>query len=178
MKNAITEIKNTLEGINSRLDDTKERISEQEGRIVEITEAEQKKENTKRNLKHHEKLKLLRALPVPRGTQTLVKGNVNSLTKKKPKCRNLWSSFTKNSSLLNEVTVQVLLVASEDIYHIATSYELLLFFYGVGGRNLLECSFRFFCLSCSQHFSRISFMIFMELPEITLTLIMGARSRK
>ena len=68
MKNAITEIKNTLEGINSRLDDTKERISEQEDRIVEITKAKQKKENTKRSLKHHEKLKLLHALPVPRNT--------------------------------------------------------------------------------------------------------------
>ena len=30
MKNAITEIKSTLEGINSRLDDTKEQISELE----------------------------------------------------------------------------------------------------------------------------------------------------
>ena len=66
MKNAITEIKNTLEGINSRLDDTKERISEQEDRIVEITKAEQKKENTKRSLKHHEKQ--ITALPVPRNT--------------------------------------------------------------------------------------------------------------
>ena len=97
MKNAITEIKNTLEGINSRLDDTKERISEQEGRIVEITEAEQKKENTKRNLKHHEKLKLLHALPVPRGTQSSVKLNVNSFTRKS-KCGNLWSSFTKHKT--------------------------------------------------------------------------------
>ena len=48
MKNTITEMKNTLEGLNSRLDDTKEWISELEGRIVEITEAEQKKENTLR----------------------------------------------------------------------------------------------------------------------------------
>ena len=48
MKNTITEMKNTLEGINSRLDDTQEWISELEGRIVEITEAEQKKENTLR----------------------------------------------------------------------------------------------------------------------------------
>ena len=41
--NTITEV-NTLEGINSGLDDTEERISEQEDRVVEITEAEQKKE--------------------------------------------------------------------------------------------------------------------------------------
>ena len=51
----------------------------------------------KRNLKHHEKLKLLHALPVPRGTQSLVKLNVNSLTRK-PKCGNLWSSFTKHKT--------------------------------------------------------------------------------
>ena len=35
---------NTLEGINSRLDDTEERIRELEDGIVEITKAEQKKE--------------------------------------------------------------------------------------------------------------------------------------
>ena len=44
MKNVITEMKNTLEWINSRLNDTEEQISEQEDRVVEITEVEQKKE--------------------------------------------------------------------------------------------------------------------------------------
>ena len=44
MKNAITERKNTLEGINSRLYDTEEQISELEDKAVEITQAEQKKE--------------------------------------------------------------------------------------------------------------------------------------
>ena len=44
MRNTITETKNTLEGINSRLDDKEEQISELEDRGVEITEAEQKKE--------------------------------------------------------------------------------------------------------------------------------------
>ena len=39
----ITKQKNTLEGINSRLDDTEEQISEEEDRVVEITQAEQKK---------------------------------------------------------------------------------------------------------------------------------------
>ena len=43
MKNTITEMKNTLEGIN-RLCDTEEWISELEDRVVEITDAEQKKE--------------------------------------------------------------------------------------------------------------------------------------
>ena len=50
MKNTITEIKNTLEEINSRLNDTEEWISELEDRVVEITEADQKKEKRiKRN---------------------------------------------------------------------------------------------------------------------------------
>ena len=40
MNNMITEIKNTLEGINSRLDDTEEWISELEDRVVEVAEAE------------------------------------------------------------------------------------------------------------------------------------------
>ena len=43
MKNTITEMKNTLEGINSRLNDTEKQISKQEDRVVEITDAEQKK---------------------------------------------------------------------------------------------------------------------------------------
>ena len=50
MKNTITEMKNTLEGLNSRLNDTEEWISELEDRIVEITANEQKKEKRmKRN---------------------------------------------------------------------------------------------------------------------------------
>ena len=43
-------MKNTLQGINSRLDDRKEWISELEDRIVEIAEAEQQKQKRiKRN---------------------------------------------------------------------------------------------------------------------------------
>ena len=50
MRNTITETKNTLEGINSRLDDKEEQISELEDRGVEITEAEQNKQKRmKRN---------------------------------------------------------------------------------------------------------------------------------
>ena len=41
MKNIVTEMKNTLEGVNSRLDDTEEQISELDGRVVEIIEDEQ-----------------------------------------------------------------------------------------------------------------------------------------
>ena len=44
MHNAITEIKSTLEGINSRITETEERIREAEDRIVKINEAERKKE--------------------------------------------------------------------------------------------------------------------------------------
>ena len=50
MNNAITEIKNTLEGTNSRITEAENRISEVEDRMVEINEAERKKEKIiKRN---------------------------------------------------------------------------------------------------------------------------------
>ena len=44
MTNAIAEIKSTLEGINSRITEAEVRISELEDRMVEINEAERKKE--------------------------------------------------------------------------------------------------------------------------------------
>ena len=43
MNNAITEIKSTLEGINSRITEAEDRISEVEDRMVEVNEAEWKK---------------------------------------------------------------------------------------------------------------------------------------
>ena len=50
MNNAITEIKSTLEGTNSRITEAEERISEMEDRMVEINEAGRKKEKRiKRN---------------------------------------------------------------------------------------------------------------------------------
>ena len=50
MNNAITEIKNTLEGTNSRITKAEDRISEVEDRMVEINEAERKKgKRIKRN---------------------------------------------------------------------------------------------------------------------------------
>ena len=48
MNNAITEIKNTLEGTNSRITNAEGSISEVEDRMVEINEAERKK-RMKRN---------------------------------------------------------------------------------------------------------------------------------
>ena len=44
MNNTATEIKNTLEGINSRKTETKEWISKLEDRMVEITAEEQNEE--------------------------------------------------------------------------------------------------------------------------------------
>ena len=49
MNNAITEIKNTLEGTNSIITEAEDRISEVEDRMVEINEAERKKEKKKIN---------------------------------------------------------------------------------------------------------------------------------
>ena len=44
MNNTINEIKNTLEGTNSRITKAEERISDLEDKIVEITTTEQNKE--------------------------------------------------------------------------------------------------------------------------------------
>ena len=50
MKNAINEIKNTLEGTNSRIMEAEDRTSEVGDRMVEINETERKKEKRiKRN---------------------------------------------------------------------------------------------------------------------------------
>ena len=44
MNNTISENKNSLEGINSRITEAEERISDLEDKIVEITTTEQSKE--------------------------------------------------------------------------------------------------------------------------------------
>ena len=44
MNNIITEVKNTLEGINSRITETEEQISDLEDRMVEFTATEQNKD--------------------------------------------------------------------------------------------------------------------------------------
>ena len=50
MNNAISDIKNTLEGTNSGITEAEERISEVEDRTVEINEADRKKaKRIKRN---------------------------------------------------------------------------------------------------------------------------------
>jgi len=57
MNNAINEIKNTLEGTNSRIMEAEDRISEVEDSMVEINEAEWKKE--KRIKRNEDKLRAL-----------------------------------------------------------------------------------------------------------------------
>ena len=47
MNNAINEIKNTLEGTNSRITDAEDMISEIEDRMVEINETEREKNELK-----------------------------------------------------------------------------------------------------------------------------------
>ena len=50
MKNTITEMKTTLEGINSRITEAEEQISDMEDRMVEFTAVKQTKEKRmKRN---------------------------------------------------------------------------------------------------------------------------------
>ena len=50
MNNTINEIKNTLEGTNSRITEAEERISDLEDKIVEITTTEQNKEKTMKRI--------------------------------------------------------------------------------------------------------------------------------
>ena len=51
MNSTITEIKNTLEGINNRITEAEERISELEDKMVEITAREQNKEKRMKRIK-------------------------------------------------------------------------------------------------------------------------------
>ena len=55
MNNTITEMKNTLEGINSTITEAEERINDLEDRMVEFTDVEQHKE--KRMKRYEDSLK-------------------------------------------------------------------------------------------------------------------------
>ena len=57
MNNAINEIKNTLEGTNSRVMEAEDRISEVEDKMVEINEAERKKEKRTTTTKEKDNLR-------------------------------------------------------------------------------------------------------------------------
>ena len=50
MNNTINEIKNSLEGINSRITESEERISDLEDKPVEITTEEQNKEKRRKRI--------------------------------------------------------------------------------------------------------------------------------
>ena len=52
MNNTITEIKNSLEGINSRITEAEEWISELEDKMVEITAREQNKEKRMKRIEY------------------------------------------------------------------------------------------------------------------------------
>ena len=76
MNNTVTEMKTTLEAINSRITEAEERISELEDRMVEFTAAEQNKEKRmKRNedsLRDHwdnMKRNNIRIIGVPEGEE-------------------------------------------------------------------------------------------------------------
>ena len=51
MNKTINEIKNSLQGINSRITETEEQISDLEDKIVEISTSEQNKEKRKKRIK-------------------------------------------------------------------------------------------------------------------------------
>ena len=72
MNNATIEIKNTLDGTNSRIMEEEDRISEVENRIVEINESERKEEkqikrneNNLRDLQDNMKHSNIRIIGVP-----------------------------------------------------------------------------------------------------------------
>ena len=52
MNNTINEIKNSLEGINSKITEAEERISDLEDKIVEITVAEENKEKRMKRIEN------------------------------------------------------------------------------------------------------------------------------
>ena len=71
MNTAINEVKNTLEGTNSRITEAEDRISEVEDRMVEINESEEKRkkelkeENDLRDLWDNVKCPNIRIIEVP-----------------------------------------------------------------------------------------------------------------
>ena len=76
MKNTINEIKNTLEGINSRITKAEEQINDLEDRMVEFTAVEQNKEkrmkrneDTRRDLWDNIKCNNIRIIGVPEGEE-------------------------------------------------------------------------------------------------------------
>ena len=65
MNNAISEIKSTLEGTNSKITVAEDTISEMEDRMVEINEAEREKELNRDNLRDNIKCPNIPIIGVP-----------------------------------------------------------------------------------------------------------------
>ena len=45
LKNTVSKIKNSKDGLNSKMEETEEKINELEDRTIEITQSEQQREN-------------------------------------------------------------------------------------------------------------------------------------
>ena len=82
----ITELKNTLDGLNSRLDEVKAQISELKDKAMEITQTEQqngkrifKREDTLRDLWDNIKQNNIHIIGVPEGEERERKGQKNYL---------------------------------------------------------------------------------------------------
>ena len=65
MNNTITEIKNTLEGINSRTSEAEKQISDLKDKMVEITSEEQNKEDSLRDLWYNIKCTNIQIIGAP-----------------------------------------------------------------------------------------------------------------
>ena len=85
MNNKINEIKNSLEGINSRITETEERISKLEDKIVEITTTEQNKdkriEDSFRDLWDNIKSTNIRIIGLPEGEERKTHSRLRSKAK-------------------------------------------------------------------------------------------------
>ena len=94
MNNTITEMKSTLEGINSRITEAEEQISDLEDRMVEITATEQNKEKrmkrieeSLRDLWDNIKLTNIRIIGVPEEEERSEERRVGK------ECRSRWSPY-------------------------------------------------------------------------------------
>ena len=98
MQNIITEIKNSLEAANSRIQEAEERISEVENRLEEITDAEQKRE---KRLKTNEES--LRELwdNVKHTNIRIIEGNISIRSNKGERTRWRRSRGTRSPSPTN-----------------------------------------------------------------------------
>ena len=59
MKNVVTKMKNTLEGINSRLEDAEKWISDMDDGVMECTQAQEQKEKKKRIKRNEDRVRNL-----------------------------------------------------------------------------------------------------------------------